>query len=66
MAYNDIKKLADYAKRNESKVNHTSMKYDSGRSSMVYALGNTLFGKERYITTLDVGILRKVVMNFLF
>ena len=66
MALSDIKKFADYAKRNESKVDNASMRYDSGRSSMVYARGNILLGKGRYVTTLKVGTLRKALMYFLF
>lgn len=66
MALSDIKKLADYAKQNENKVDNASMEYDSGRSSMVYARGNILLGKRRYVKTLKVGKLRKFLMDFLF
>ena len=66
MALSDIKKLADYAIQNESKVDKASMEFDSGHSSMVYARGNILLGKKRYIKTLKVGKLRKFLMDFLF
>ena len=66
LALSDIKKLADYAIQNESKVDKASMEFDSGRSSMVYARGNILLGKKRYIKTLKVGKLRKFLMDFLF
>ncbi|OYP61217.1 hypothetical protein CIK98_15245 [Prevotella sp. P2-180] len=66
MAISDIKKLADYAIQNENKVDNTIMEYDSGRSSMVYARGNILLGKRRYVKTLKVGKLRKFLMDFLF
>lgn len=66
MALSDIKKLADYAIKNENKLDNASMEYDSGRSSMVYARGNILLGKKRYVKTLKVGKLRKFLMDFLF
>ena len=66
MALSDIKKLADYVRKNENKLDNTSMEYDSGRSSMVYARGNILLGKRRYVKTLNVGKLRKFLMDFLF
>ena len=66
MAISDIKKLADYAIKNENKLDNASMEYDSGRSSMVYARGNILLGKRRYVKTLKVGNLRKFLMDFLF
>ena len=66
MALSDIKKLADYAIQNENEVDNASMEYDSGRSSMVYARGNILLGKRRYVKTLKVGKLRKFLMDFLF
>lgn len=66
MALSDIKKLADYVRKNENKLDNTSMEYDSGRSSMVYARGNILLGKRRYVKTLKVGKLRKFLMDFLF
>lgn len=66
MAFSDIRKLADYAMQNESKVDNTSLEYDSGRSSMVYARGNILLGKRRYVKTLKIGKLRKFFMDFLF
>ena len=66
MALSDIKKLADYAIQNESKVDKASMEFDYGRSSMVYAWGNILLGKKRYVKTLKVGKLRKFLMDFLF
>lgn len=66
MALSDIKKLADYAMQNENTLDNASMEYDSGRSSMVYARGNILLGKRRYVKTLKVGKLRKFLMDFLF
>ena len=66
MGLSDIKKLADYAIKNENKLDNASMEYDSGRSSMVYARGNILLGKRRYVKTLKVGMLRKFLMDFLF
>ena len=66
MALSDIKKLADYAMQKEKDLNDTTIKYDSCRSSMVYARGNILLGKRRYIRTLKVGKLRKLLMDFLF
>lgn len=66
MALSDIKKLADYAMQNEDKIENTSMEYDSGRSSMVYARGNILLGKRRYVKTLKIGKLRKFFMDILF
>ena len=65
MALSDIKKLADYAMQNEDKVEYTSMECDSGRSSMVYARGNILFGNRRYVKTLKIGKLRRLFMAFL-
>lgn len=65
MALSDIKKLADYAMQNEDKVEITSMEYDSGRASMVYARGNILLGKKCYVKTLKIGKLRRLFVAFL-
>lgn len=65
MALSDIKKLADYAMQNEDKVEITSMEYDSGRASMVYARGNILLGKRCYVKTLKIGKLRRLFVAFL-
>ena len=49
MALSDIKKLADYAMQNEKDLNDTTIKYVSCRSSMIYARGNILLVKRRFI-----------------
>lgn len=65
MAFNDIKKLADYAMQNGDKVENASMEYDSESSLMVYARGNILLGKRRYLKTLKVGKLRSLFQDFI-
>ena len=66
MALSDIKKMVEYAKQKEENVEWASMKYDSGRSSMVHARGNILLGKERYIKSLKINKGRKFFMDILF
>lgn len=67
MALSDIKKLAEYATKNENRnTEEQSMQYDSGRSSMVHARGNILLGKERYIKSLKISKVRRFFMDILF
>lgn len=66
MAFSDIKTLADYARQNESHMAESDLSFDSGRSSMVYARGNILLGKARYVKSLKVGNIRKFLMDALF
>lgn len=66
MALSDIKRLVEYTKQKKEDIEETSMKYDSGRSSMVHARGNILLGKERYVRSLKVSKVRKFFMDILF
>ena len=63
MAIADIEKLKTYSEKVESYTTLSGMKYDTGKSSMVYSRGNILLGKGSFLESLHVGYLRRFFVD---
>lgn len=66
MARKDIEKLIKYSKEHEDAEPVSGMKYDTGYKAMLYTRGNILLGKGRFLESLNVGAVRRYLVNLLF
>jgi hypothetical protein len=66
MAKTDLEKLIRYSKEHESEECGSGMRYDTGSSSMVYSRGNVLLGQGRFLDSLHVNAIKRVLVNLFF